>query len=85
MKIYRLEFWCAIDNRNKWIWLPLSEFHTNKDVLIPLREEYKSVLDNCPSDNDTPLIKYVAEKTGEVIVDSRFDYPEIREYNLTID
>ena len=83
MEIYRLEVWAAIDNLQKWQYVPLTDFYTTESPLLEECEKYKEALDNSsPHDNFASWEEFLRKQTEENIVDTRLEYPEIRKYKL---
>ena len=80
VKIYRLEIWCAIDNRMKWSWISLSDFYTYSSPLVKMKEDFDSMYAKCKEQEDWD--KIISDKTGEDVIDSRWNQVEIREYDL---
>lgn len=86
MKIYRLEIWAATDNKYKWWYIPLSDFYTTKEPLLFEKAKCDKITEDIDNNNpdDVKMKEYIKEKTGEDVVDTRFGYAEIREYELKI-
>ena len=93
IKIYRVEIWCATDNRYKWAWHELSDFYTNKELaekrLQELLTAYKGLETKyfVNKDNDVNKLfdkwaEYIGELIEDNVWDTRGNMPEIREYTL---
>ena len=94
--IYRLEIW--VKTYSGWTWCSLSDFHTDKSALIAkvefFTEAYNTIEDivkkSTEESDPADLIEqkwreFISEQLDEEIFDTRFEMPEIRDYNLVND